>query len=36
MVVGICSYIIELGPHAKFQPILMARSRDRLDSGISP
>ena len=29
MPLGTCSYIIKREPHAKFGPILLARSRDR-------
>ena len=29
MPLGTCSYIIKREPHAKFEPILTARSRDR-------
>ena len=29
MPLGACSYIIKWEPHAKFGPILLARSRDR-------
>ena len=29
MPLGTCSYIIKWEPHAKFGPILLARSRDR-------
>ena len=29
MPLGTCSYIIKREPHAKFEPIMTARSRDR-------